>query len=217
MADDEEANDGIAGLARDWGWVLGKDQLGSIAAFFRLLLAWNRSINLTGAQSLGELVKEHMPDSFAMAGLAPAHSRVVDVGAGGGLPGIPFALLRADCRVTLVEPRAKRAAFLNAASRSARNRLSLEVLRQRDEALPSGAFDVAASRATFAPGEWLARGSRLVRRDGLILVFAAAPLEEPASSWRLEGATSYSTGSGASRWAGVYVVRRTLPAALANG
>src|SRR5436853_71284 len=85
--------------------------------FYELLLVWNRQINLTGARSLDELLSEHLPDSFALSRLVPQSASVADVGSGGGLPAIPFALLRPDASLTLFETRAKRVAFLRTAIR----------------------------------------------------------------------------------------------------
>jgi 16S rRNA (guanine527-N7)-methyltransferase len=140
-----------------------------VAAYYALLLAWNARINLTGARDLKELVEHHLPDSVVMGDLVPADLELVDVGSGGGLPALPFAILRPDVSVTLVEPRAKRVAFLRAACRET-NATNVQVIDGRMESVQSQ-FDVASSMATFAPDEWLIRAPRLVRPGGLAVVF----------------------------------------------
>src|SRR4029079_16814605 len=87
-------------------------------AFWSLLLTWNARINLTGAGTRDELLGEHFPDALAMASLVPPGARLVDVGSGGGLPAVPLSVLRPDLGLTLVEPRAKRVAFLRTAVRT---------------------------------------------------------------------------------------------------
>jgi 16S rRNA (guanine527-N7)-methyltransferase len=171
--------------------------------FCRLLMQWNSSVNLTGARSVVEVIGEHVVDSFAMARLVPAGSSVVDVGAGGGFPGLPFALTRPDARVTLVEPRAKRVAFLRTAVRELRLN-NAEVVRERADGLNRGGFDVAASRATFPPEEWLDLGLRLVRPEGLVLVFSGRAWRPEISSLRPSDAFDYVTASGRGRWIGAF-------------
>jgi 16S rRNA (guanine527-N7)-methyltransferase len=68
-------------------------QAGTLDAFWSLLLSWNARINLTGARTPAELLGEHFPDALAMARLVPPNARVLDVGSGGGLPVLPFAVL----------------------------------------------------------------------------------------------------------------------------
>lgn len=204
---DEVARLRIAELAREWSTPVSADQVEGIRAFLALLLRWNKSVNLTGARTADDLVDEHLPDSFALARLAPAASSVVDVGAGGGLPGVPFALLRPDCSVTLVEPRAKRTAFLSTARREVAP--SLVVVRARVEEIGAGKFDVAASRATFSPSEWLIAARRLLATGGRAVVFSAEAGSCGAEGYALEDASSYKTRRGAPRWAGAYVPRGT--------
>jgi 16S rRNA (guanine527-N7)-methyltransferase len=199
----------IATLAAEWNVSVSAAQVEKISQYFELLLHWNARVNLTGARSLGELVAEHLPDSFALARLTPSDAAVVDVGAGGGLPAVPFGLLRPDCETTLVEPRAKRTAFLAAAKRAAGVGATLRVVRGRDEDLAAASFDVAASRATFPPEEWLRVAARLVRPSGRVIVFATSAVVDLAGCFDfLEGAR-YRTAQGAPRWAGAFVPRGT--------
>jgi 16S rRNA (guanine527-N7)-methyltransferase len=84
--------------------------------FANLLLDENRHTNLTGAKTVGELVREHFLDSLAPLGFVPLAQPIVDVGSGAGLPGIPVAIAFPMKKIVLLEPRAKRAAFLSLAA-----------------------------------------------------------------------------------------------------
>jgi 16S rRNA (guanine(527)-N(7))-methyltransferase RsmG len=153
----------------------------SLSAYAESLLRWNARINLTAARSIAVLVDEHFPDAFALARKLDQPARVIDVGTGGGLPAIPLALLQAHLTVELVEPIAKKAAFLRTAIRELGigDRVSVRV--ERGEAVAQSvaagrmqAFDVAISRATLAPPKWLELGARLVRPGGRVFALTTA-------------------------------------------
>jgi rRNA small subunit methyltransferase G len=76
-------------LFREWNLTPSADSLNCLQTFVTRLLDWNVRINLTGARSRQELVSEHLVDSFAMTRFLPTGCSLADVGAGGGLPGIP--------------------------------------------------------------------------------------------------------------------------------
>jgi 16S rRNA (guanine527-N7)-methyltransferase len=84
-----------------------------LASYGALLLEANRKVNLTGAKDAGALAP-HLLDALTLA--SEVSGSLVDVGSGGGLPGIPLALAT-GVRVLLIEPTAKKAAFLEAALR----------------------------------------------------------------------------------------------------
>jgi 16S rRNA (guanine527-N7)-methyltransferase len=190
-------------LALDWGMPLSKEAQEGLAVYAGKLLEWNRAVNLTGARSLEALVWEQFPDSFALAKLSQPNANVVDVGSGGGLPAIPFAILRPDCRVTLVEPRAKRTAFLNMVVRSCRCSL-VRVFRGRAEDVESGAYSLASSKATFTPSVWMEVAQRLVSADGRIVVFCTTEPSDVAPRLRLAEGFSYPSMTGVARWCGAY-------------
>lgn len=193
----------LARLAEEWKFPLTPEMAGRVLGFCRRLVEWNTGVNLTGARSVAEVIGEHVVDSLAMARLVPPGSSVVDVGAGGGLPGLPFAIARPDARLTVVEPRAKRVAFLRTAVRELQL-TSTEVVRERVERLDPGGFDVAASRATFTPEAWLGLGLGLVRAGGFVLVFSGRAWRPESSSLRAASALAYVTASGRSRWIGAF-------------
>jgi len=167
----------LQSLSAEWGFRVDPGQTASLLQFAELLIRWNQSINLTGARSPGAVVAEHYPDAYALAKRLDSPARLVDVGSGGGLPALPLALLRPGLVIRLCEPIAKKAAFLRTAIRELRlgDRVALETSRGEELAdeLADGIaerFDVATSRATFAPAVWLALGRRLVRPGGRVFV-----------------------------------------------
>jgi 16S rRNA (guanine527-N7)-methyltransferase len=172
----------LARLSENWTVACDDGQADALAAFGALLLTWNAHINLTGASSLDELAGEHFPDSFALASRfeAAVPARAVDVGSGGGLPALPLALLRPALTLRLVEPTAKKAAFLRTATRALGLRERVTVHVGRVEAFGPGDFDAALSRATFPPELWAPIGARLVRPGGRVFVLASTPAAEVA-------------------------------------
>jgi 16S rRNA (guanine527-N7)-methyltransferase len=176
----------VARLAAEWAVPCSPAQDAALAHFASLLMTWTARINLTGAASADDLASNHFPDSFALAARLIDAATVVDVGSGGGLPALPLALLRPELRIQLVEPIAKKVAFLRTAIRElglgpSERAAGVQVHAGRIEAgapeFPrdlAGGFDVAFSRATLAPDEWLPLGARLVRPGGRVFVLASS-------------------------------------------
>jgi 16S rRNA (guanine527-N7)-methyltransferase len=183
---------------------VSSEQRTRLERFYELLLVWNRQINLTGARSLDELLSEHLPDSFALSRLVPPGASVADVGSGGGLPALPFALLRPDAPLTLFETRAKRVAFLRTAVRELAIASARVAGRFAPTLLGDGErFDVASSRATFPPEEWMSLARQGLHEGGRVVVFdAATHVGSPGG--RLMEAVEYCTGRGHSRRAAAY-------------
>ena len=167
----------LQALSAEWDFRAEPEQTASLIQYAELLIRWNQSINLTGARSIGAVIAEHYPDAYALAKRLDRPARLIDVGSGGGLPALPLALLRPDLEIRLCEPIAKKAAFLRTAIRELKlaERVALEARRGEELAGelavdPARRFDVAVSRATFAPEAWLALGRRLVRPGGRVFV-----------------------------------------------
>ena len=199
----EDRRSDILMLGRHWTFSVSADVADSIVLFMQQLLLWNERVNLTGARTIEDLLGEHLPDSFALAKLVPKGAQVIDVGSGAGLPAIPFALLRPDCRITLVEPRAKRVAFLNTAVRTCGCQ-QISIFRKRFEDIHESRFSVATSRATFSPEAWLKMAPSLLSPNGKIIVLTTNPIQVENSQPTLVDSIEYRSSSGASRWAGCY-------------
>ena len=152
---------------------------------------------LIGPREVGRLWERHVLNSAAVAEAVPEGARVVDVGSGAGLPGIPLGLARPDLRVTLVEPMARRVEFLvevvgelQAASAADAARWSVVRGRAEDRSVVSavGAVDVVTARAV-APLPRLVAWCRGLLRPGaalVALVGARAVEELPAVLPELE-------------------------------
>lgn len=101
--------------ARELGLTIREDHAGQFMRYLAHLLEWNKAINLTAIIEPKEIIIKHFVDSLAalVATNFPQNSVVLDVGSGGGFPGIPLKIVRPDLRLILVEPVRKKCSFLN--------------------------------------------------------------------------------------------------------
>ncbi len=142
--------------------------LGRLCAYLDLLAAWSLRVNLTAARSAADRVRLLVGDVLPAAAL-PEPGRLVDVGSGNGSPGLVLALLRDDIEATLLEPRARRWAFLREAARAA-GRSAIRVERRRHDGYQGPAFRTLTVRALALPLRELrplvAPGGRLIAFGG---------------------------------------------------
>lgn len=124
---------------------VSRETLECLQAYVALLSAWNRRINLVGANTVGDVWRRHILDSAQLMPLLPVEARVVvDIGSGAGLPGLVLAILGVS-QVHLVESDQRKAAFLREAQRV--TSAPVIVHAQRAERLPSIPADVIVARA----------------------------------------------------------------------
>ncbi|MCW2702211.1 MAG: methyltransferase GidB [Blastococcus sp.] len=151
---------------------------------------------LIGPREVPRLWERHILNSAAVAEAVPEGARVVDVGSGAGLPGIPLGLARPDVELTLVEPMARRVEFLEevVADLAVPAGLRWRVVRGRAEersvATAVGPVDVVTARAV-APLPRLVGWCRGLMRPGarlVALVGASALAELPSLVPELEAA-----------------------------
>ncbi|MEO7113307.1 MAG: 16S rRNA (guanine(527)-N(7))-methyltransferase RsmG [Polyangiaceae bacterium] len=144
-----------------------------ISGWLELLKTWNRKLDLTAAKREPDLLDVMLSDAFVLSKHLPKGASVVDIGSGAGAPGLPLAIVRRDLKVTLVEPAIKRVSFLRTVL-SAIGRTDIKLQRGRGEEIDAASVDVAISRATLPPMEWLTLGASLVRPGGEVWVLLAA-------------------------------------------
>ncbi|MBZ5672941.1 MAG: 16S rRNA (guanine(527)-N(7))-methyltransferase RsmG [Acidobacteriia bacterium] len=122
------------------------EQIDALEAHYNLLIQWNTRLNLTRIESVEDAVRLHYCESLFLGTRLPAGQlRIVDVGSGAGFPGIPIAIIRAECTVTLVESHQRKGVFLREASRNLKN---VSVVTERAENLKAH-FDWLVSRAVL--------------------------------------------------------------------
>lgn len=160
---------------------LREDALDALAIWAELLARWNRKIKLTTVTDPSGVAERHLLDASLVAIDPVEGERIVDVGAGAGVPGLLLAVLRPDVHVTLVERIAKKVAFLRAAVDAMR--LTNAVVERIDLAQLAGrGFDRAVSRALMAPAEWVAAAKPALRPGGAVGVMVARREELPAGT-----------------------------------
>jgi len=101
--------------ARELGLTIDKIHAEQFMRYLAHLIEWNKAINLTAIIDPKEIIIKHFIDSLvALAATSfPQNGVVLDVGSGGGFPGIPLKIVRSDIRLVLVEPVQKKCSFLN--------------------------------------------------------------------------------------------------------
>jgi 16S rRNA (guanine527-N7)-methyltransferase len=140
----------LADEFRPYG-ALSELQLTQLEKHYKLLSQWNEYLNLTRISDINDSVRFHYCESLFLARFLPeGPQQVVDVGSGAGFPGIPVAILRPDCEITLVESHQRKSVFLREVSRELSN---VRVLAVRAQDI-SDQFAWLISRAV-APAEIL--------------------------------------------------------------
>lgn len=123
-----------------------------LAEFLYELKHWNRAYNLTAIDDPEQMVIRHILDSLVVAPWV--QGRVLDVGTGAGLPGIPLAVMDTELDVTLLDSTSKKVRFLNHAIRTLKLQ-NVEAVHSRVEDYQSLApFDVVISRAFSSVAEY---------------------------------------------------------------
>jgi 16S rRNA (guanine527-N7)-methyltransferase len=110
-----ELREFVISSARELGLTIGESHAEQFMRYLAHLIEWNKVINLTAIIDPKEIIIKHFVDSLValVATSFPKNNMVLDVGSGGGFPGIPLKIVRSDLRLTLVEPVQKKCSFLN--------------------------------------------------------------------------------------------------------
>ncbi|MDQ0621181.1 16S rRNA (guanine(527)-N(7))-methyltransferase RsmG [Paraburkholderia graminis] len=160
---------------RELGLDLNDAQLGKLLDYVALLGKWNAVYNLTAIRDPRQMLIQHILDSLSIVPhLALRNPRsVLDVGSGGGLPGIVLAIVLPDCGVTVNDIVHKKTAF-QAQAKAELGLTNLSVVTGRVETLQPGAevpakFDVIVSRAFAELADFVTLARHLVAEHGAIL------------------------------------------------
>jgi 16S rRNA (guanine527-N7)-methyltransferase len=183
-------SDGAAAI----GVRLEAAELDLFAAYHREILLWNRRINLVSERSSREIVVRHFLDSLTpLPFLDRPEGTLIDLGSGGGFPGIPLRIALPGLQLSLVEALRKKSSFLSQVVRSL-GLGGVQVIRERVEGLTaggnlSGRFDAVISRAAFKLPDLVRTASVFLKPGGqLIAMKGPAPQEEMEEAERISEA-----------------------------
>lgn len=165
---------------RDMKCQVSPEQQEKLIAYVELLSKWNKVHNLTAVRDPGEMVRLHLLDSLSVLPYLSGN-RLIDVGSGAGLPGIPLAILRPDLLMTSLDSSHKKIAF----QRQAKAALGLDNLEVHcgrvEQYQPGEKFDAVISRAFSDLDLFVRLTSHLLVDRGLWLAMKGVhPYEEIA-------------------------------------
>jgi 16S rRNA (guanine527-N7)-methyltransferase len=176
---DRHAADLTAGVAA-LGLATSDAQRAQLVAFLELLAKWNQTYNLTAIREPERMITHHLLDALAVLPQLPARGglRILDVGSGGGIPGIPLAIARPDWHVTLVDSNHKKMAFGTQATIELKLR-NVVARAERVEALtPDAPFDIVISRAFADLATFAATSARHVAPGGMLVAMKGVHPDE---------------------------------------
>lgn len=150
------------------------------ALFCEELLRWNATHSLTGYKTRTQIFQNIRDSIYPLDNIADFRD-ALDIGSGCGFPAIPLAISRPQARFTLLEPNAKKRAFLHiiALKLALKN---VEILAHKIENLQSGEFDLIVSRATFKTRDLVAMSGKFLREDGHFLFYKSISEAKGADS-----------------------------------
>jgi 16S rRNA (guanine527-N7)-methyltransferase len=136
--------------------------------YLLLLNKWNATYNLTAVRHLDSMVSKHILDSLAIVRWLKG-TRILDVGTGAGLPGIPLAIAKPETQFVLLDSNGKKVRFLNEVKRQL-DLKNLEIVQFRVENYhPAQGFDTVISRAFSSLEQMIHWTQHLIAKDGMWL------------------------------------------------
>lgn len=165
----------------------GGQELQRLKRYAELVERWSERHNLVRFSSREEFVRRHILDALAAAPLLRGSGRLLDIGSGAGLPGVPLLAVRPRWGGVLLEPRQKRWAFLRTVVRELR--LEAEVVRARFQDLGEGPrFDLITARAVGGHERLLEWARGRLTEDGEVVIWTTVDGQaalEAVAGWRV--------------------------------
>ena len=185
---------------------VSRETLDKLSVFADLLARWNRTARLVAPSTLGSIWHRHMLDSAQLLDHLPTKAdKVVDIGTGGGFPGLVLSIIAAErqpcTRFVLVDGNARKCEFLREVCRRTGN--GAEIRDVRDSELEPQCADVVTARAVAPLGRLLGMACRHLSEGGTCVFLkgkgVATEIESAAGSWRFEVTATPSRTDGSGR------------------
>lgn len=139
-----------------------------LSHYIQLLYAWNRIFNLTAITDIQEVIYLHIIDSLTVTSHIHG-TKLLDVGSGAGLPGIPLAITNPDLHISLLDKNIKKIRFLIQA-RAELNLINLKVIHARcEQFMSTDLFDTIMTRAFGSLNHFVTTTQHLLKADGKLL------------------------------------------------
>ena len=161
---------------------LNKEKVERFGLYLKELQRWNRKINLTSLVEDREIIIKHFLDSLTPLKYLSRQSFILDLGSGGGFPGVPLKIAEPSLKVVLLESSKKKNSFLNHII-GALSLKGITALKQRAESkdcqlLMKEAFDVVIARAFAGMEEFLKMGSPYLKKRGTLVAMRGRKVKE---------------------------------------
>ena len=164
------------------GLSLDHAQLGAFLKYLHELQAWNKKINLTSIIDGKDIIIKHFLDSLTPAGLLTGVETLLDIGSGGGFPGLPLKIALPALKVTMLDTVEKKVHFIRHMIRTLdlKDAKAISGRVEAPELIESHAcaFDCVTSRAFTELGAFVALGKPYVRQGGMLLAMKGPAVEE---------------------------------------
>lgn len=161
-------------LLAPFGVELSDGQIDNLLQYLSLLLRWNQKINLTSLRTPEECITRHFGESLLLSRLIPLAGRLLDVGSGAGFPGLAIKLLAHDLEVILLEPVAKKRAFLKEVARTCRLspvRVDASRIQEFSRQCRAGPFDIVTVRAVGGLESVIPASVTLLKQGGWLCLW----------------------------------------------
>ncbi|MEA5097842.1 MAG: 16S rRNA (guanine(527)-N(7))-methyltransferase RsmG [Burkholderiaceae bacterium] len=181
-----QLSDGI----RQLPFPVSEEQCEKLLDYLALLSKWNAVYNLTAVRDRSQMVTQHLLDSLVVVPAFDKVKSVLDVGSGGGLPGIVLAIVKPEMKVSLIDTVQKKTAFLTQV-KAELGLANVTVHTGRVEALPlAEKFDAITSRAFASLSDFVMLSAHLLAPAGCFIALKGAiPQDEIAhlpAGWKVE-------------------------------
>jgi 16S rRNA (guanine527-N7)-methyltransferase len=145
-----------------------EDKIEQLLGFIKLIEKWNKAYNLTAIRNREDMVRLHVLDSLAIVPFIEG-KRVIDIGTGAGLPGIPLAIYLPEIEFTLLDSNAKKTRFVQQAILELKLK-NVSVCHNRVEQYhPEKSFDTVITRAFAGLSDIVELTAHLLNKDGVLL------------------------------------------------
>ena len=169
----KEWADLIINGARSFDIELNYNQTAKFAVHARELVLWNKTFNLTAITDPAEIALKHFLDSLPALHHIPPNAALLDIGSGGGFPGLPLKISMPSLSATLIDASRRKVNFLKHVIRTLKlNNVTARHIRAEDlsaESLSVKQFDVIISRAFSSLNHFLKQALPLLAEDGTVM------------------------------------------------